>query len=196
MLVLRRRAQEAIVFEGGLVLTLVDVIDHRAWLSFASPTIPVPVVVSALSTGPGTACIAVRSPASIARHGNVISMMLEEPAKAASEVASDAVLLVNRSLGDRLVFDGLSLEVASLDQGRAVLAARVAEVEGAVGVSVFSVSGVEVKIGIDAPSDVRVFREEIWRAMRSANEDAAAWSPSDLESLAASPRTSAGSDRD
>jgi carbon storage regulator len=184
VLVLRRRAQEAIVFEGGLVVTLVDVTDHRAWLAFSSPSIPARVVVSTLGITPETTCVAVRSPASVTHDGRVTSVSVSADDGPSDD---DTVLLVNRRLGERIDFDGLGLEVASIDQGRTVLRASVAEVEGPVGVSVFSVSGSEVKIGIDAPDTVRVYREEVWHAMRTANEGAAAWSSSDLAALAGTP---------
>jgi carbon storage regulator len=40
-------------------------------------------------------------------------------------------------------------------------------------VEVIEVSGSSVRIGIDAPRSVRVFREEIWRAVRDENAAAA-----------------------
>lgn len=40
-------------------------------------------------------------------------------------------------------------------------------------VEVMDVSGSSVRIGIDAPRSVRVFREEIWQAVREENEAAA-----------------------
>lgn len=183
MLVLRRRAQEAIVFEGGLTITLTDIVDHRAWLAFGAPAIPQPVAVATLGVGPDGICLGIRSPREVRHSGGTTSVALErvEPG------AADTVLLVNKRLGERLAFEGIDLDVSSLDQGRAVLSASVVGMSGPVGVSVFSVSGAEVKIGIAAPDDVRVYREEVWLAMRSANQGAAVWSPADLESLTGSP---------
>ena len=40
-------------------------------------------------------------------------------------------------------------------------------------VEVIEVSGSSVRIGIDAPRSLRVFREEIWRAVRDENAAAA-----------------------
>jgi len=185
VLVLRRRAHESIVFEGGLLITLVEVTDHRAWLAFSSPTIPTPVVVAALAVGHDTACIGIRSPATITRSGTVTHVGLDA---SGVEQGDAPVLLVNKSAGERIVLAGLTLEVSSLDQGRVVLEATVAEMAGGVGVSVFSVSGAEVKIGIDAPEDIRVYREEVWLAMHAENQRAATWSASDLESLGSAPR--------
>ncbi len=191
MLVLRRRAQEAIVFDGGLVVTLVDVVDHHAWLSFAAPSVPVPVVVAPLAVTAERACVGVRHPVEIHRADGTTTVRTGDPAE-----GDDAVLLLNPALGEHIAFDGIELEVSSIDQGRVVLSARIAEMRSAVGVSVFSVSGSEVKIGIAAPDDVRVYREEVWLAMRSANQQAAAWSASDLESLAGAPLSGARQERE
>lgn len=190
MLVLRRRAHEAIVFDGGLVVTLLDVVDHHAWLSFAAPSTPLPVVVAPLGASGTHACVGVRAPAEVRREGRTTTVRTVDPGP------DDAVLLVNCSPGDRLEFSGISLEVSSIDQGRVVLGARIPGMASAIGVSVFSVSASEVKIGIAAPDDVRVYREEVWLAMRSANEQAASWSSSDLESLAGAPLAPARTDRE
>jgi len=40
-------------------------------------------------------------------------------------------------------------------------------------ISVLEVSGQTVRLGIDAPRSVRVYREEIWTAVRAENEAAA-----------------------
>ena len=40
-------------------------------------------------------------------------------------------------------------------------------------VEIIEVSGSSVRIGIDAPRSLRVFREEIWRAVRDENAAAA-----------------------
>jgi carbon storage regulator len=40
-------------------------------------------------------------------------------------------------------------------------------------IEVIEVSGSSVRIGIDAPRSIRVFREEIWRAVRDENAAAA-----------------------
>ena len=188
MLVLRRRAREAVVFEGGLTLTLAEVADHRAWIAFSGPSIPVPVVVTSTVTSPSTACIGVRAPATVgyADHVTHVRIAAPEPLPAPGAPpppAPSAVLLVNATIGDRVVTEGLSLVVGAIEQARVVLEATVAGIDATVGVSVFAISGAEVKIGIAAPEDMRVYREEVWHAMRSANEAAAAWSASDLATL-------------
>ena len=40
-------------------------------------------------------------------------------------------------------------------------------------IEVIEVSGSSVRIGIDAPKSVRVYREELWRAVKAENEAAA-----------------------
>lgn len=186
MLVLRRRAQESIVFEGGLLVTLADVIDHRAWLAFSAPTIPVPVVLAPLGVVGGKARIGLRSPCSIAQEGTTTTVSLAAaPRPAVGD--PETVLVLGRELGARVSLAGLELTVAAIEQDRSVLQVEVAELASPVGVSVFSVSGTEVKIGIDAPEVVRVYREEVWMAMRNANQEAAAWSSEDLETLASAP---------
>ncbi len=183
MLVLRRRAHEAIVFEGGLVVTLTDVVDHRAWIAFSAPSIPTPVVVASVAASVEEACIGVQSPVAVRYEKGATHLSVAEPGSS----DTGAVLLLNAAVGERLVFRGLELEVASIERGRVVLDATVSGVEGVVGVSVFAVSGAEVKIGISAPDNVRVYREEVWLAMREANEAAAAWTPGDLAELAKPP---------
>ena len=180
MLVLRRRAHDAIVFEGGLLVTLVEVIEHRAWLGFSSPSITSPVVVAPLTVGSDSVCLGIRSPASQSRCQTVTTITLGT----APQVAEDSVLLLNCNVGDRLQFEGLALEIASVGKGRAVLAASTKEISDPVSISVFTVSGAEVKIGIDAPAHLGVYREEVWAAMRRANREAAGWSSEDLEGLA------------
>jgi len=51
-------------------------------------------------------------------------------------------------------------------------------------VTVMSVSGHIVRLGIAAPGDVPVYREEIWLAVREENRAAAAADPSALPSPA------------
>ena len=41
-------------------------------------------------------------------------------------------------------------------------------------VRVLEVKGNQVRLGVDAPADVRIYREEIYRAVRKENEEAAA----------------------
>lgn len=188
MLVLRRRAREAVVFEGGLTLTLAEVVDHRAWIAFSAPSIPVPVVVTSTVTSPSTACIGVQAPATVdyAERATHVRIAAPEPPPAPGTPpppAPSAVLLVNATVGDRVVAEGLSLVVGAIEQARVVLEATVAGIDATVGVSVFAISGAEVKIGIAAPEDMRVYREEVWLAMRSANEAAAGWSAADLATL-------------
>ena len=40
-------------------------------------------------------------------------------------------------------------------------------------VRVLEVKGNQVRLGVDAPAEVRIYREEVYRAIRKENEDAA-----------------------
>ncbi len=51
---------------------------------------------------------------------------------------------------------------------------EVIRVGDAVTVRVLEVKGNQVRLGIDAPVEVRIYREEVYRAIRKENEDAAA----------------------
>jgi carbon storage regulator len=63
-------------------------------------------------------------------------------------------------------------------------------------VSVLEVSGGTVRLGIDAPRSVRVYREEIWLEVKAQNEAAAQAASAALPELpgghAASPGTGSG----
>ena len=45
------------------------------------------------------------------------------------------------------------------------------------------VRGDQVKVGIDAPKDVKVFRQEVFNAIQSENKAAAATAKADLSAL-------------
>ena len=47
-------------------------------------------------------------------------------------------------------------------------------------IEVIEVSGQNVRIGVDAPREIPVYREELWAAVREANQDAARNSPAKL----------------
>ena len=46
-------------------------------------------------------------------------------------------------------------------------------------IKVIEISGSKVKLGIDAPAEMRIYREEILERVRSENRFAAAWELSD-----------------
>jgi len=50
---------------------------------------------------------------------------------------------------------------------------EVIRVGDAVTVRVLEVKGNQVRLGIEAPADVRIYREEVYRAIRRENEEAA-----------------------
>ena len=51
---------------------------------------------------------------------------------------------------------------------------EVIRVGDAVTVRVLEVKGNQVRLGVEAPADVRIYREEVYRAILKENEDAAA----------------------
>jgi carbon storage regulator len=181
MLVLRRRPSESILFDGGLKMTLAALHEHRAWLSFAAPCLTEPVTLAAVRVGPTGACLGVRGPRSLGEEGPTLEVRTGGPAS--------AVLLVNRAVGEQLGFQGMTVTLKAVEAERAVLRLGLEVVPGAVDVSIFSVTGAEAKIGIEAPREVRVFREEVWQELEAANTGAGApWSEADLASLSAARR--------
>lgn len=181
MLVLRRRPFESILFDGGLKLTLAALQEHRAWLSFSAPGLEREIVLAALGVSNDGACIGVRAPRSIGEDGPTLEIV--------TGGSDQVVVLVNRKLGEQLRFPGMSVSLQAVEGDRAVLALELASVGGTIGVSIFSVTGAEAKIGIEAPREVRVFREEVWQELEAANTEAGSgWSESDLASLSVTRR--------
>jgi sRNA-binding carbon storage regulator CsrA len=190
MLVLRRRPLEALVFDGGLILTLLSVIDRQAWIGLEGPDIAEGVALGVLAVTPDAVCLGVRSPCRVTREVlGVTSLVLGDP-------KDDSVLLLNAALGAVVEFEGLRLTVASVEEGRALLQLATPSLPTPVGISIVSVSIAEARIGVDAPDEIRVYRKEVWLEMQAANRGAAAeWSEADLASLAGdrSGRTEEGS---
>ena len=181
MLVLRRRPTESILFDGGLKMTLAGLQEHRAWLTFAAPCLAEPVTLAALGVAGGEACVGIRGPRTVGDGGRTLEV--------AAGGSDAAVLLVNRGVGDQLVFSGMTVTLQAVEADRAVLRLSLEILPGPVDVSIFSVTGAEAKIGIEAPREVRVFREEVWQELEAANADAGArWSESDLASLSTTRR--------
>jgi carbon storage regulator len=50
-------------------------------------------------------------------------------------------------------------------------------------VRVLEVKGNQVRLGIEAPGDVRIYREEVYRAIRKENEEAGRSEPQALENV-------------
>src|SRR5438094_3149450 len=60
---------------------------------------------------------------------------------------------------------------------------EVIRVGDAVTVRVLEVKGNQVRLGVEAPPEVRIYREEVYRAIRKENEDAARQKPSSLDEV-------------
>ena len=58
---------------------------------------------------------------------------------------------------------------------------EVIRVGDAVTVRVLEVKGSQVRLGVEAPAEVRIYREEVYRAIRKENEEAALREPGGLE---------------
>ena len=179
MLVLRRRPGEAILFGGGLRVSLLELAGHQAWLGLSGPGVAGEVALSVLaSSSAGRAEIAVRRPLRVTGQGGLVEIVLDP------EAGPDCTLVVARRPGESVAVGGLLLGVEAADDDRAVLSVAVDGLPGPVKLSVFSASGAEAKIGIDAPREVQVFREEVWRDLAAENSAAAGrWSPDELERL-------------
>lgn len=50
-------------------------------------------------------------------------------------------------------------------------------------IEIVEVTGNTVRVGISAPRDVVIYREELWERVKQENEEAAQVDPSDLEGL-------------
>jgi sRNA-binding carbon storage regulator CsrA len=183
MLVLRRRAHEVIVFDGGLTLAVAELVDRHAWLAFGGPGIEPAVTIAPLACSSTGATIAVRHPAAVAFAGGTARVTLAEDADPDDRRAT---LLLETPVGHRIELGGLSLELTSTANGRAALGVDAACLPSRVTIAVHAVSGVEARIGIDAPPEIGVTREELWLEMLAANS-AAARSPGSLRALQADP---------
>ena len=58
---------------------------------------------------------------------------------------------------------------------------EVIRVGDAVTVRVLEVKGSQVRLGVEAPAEVRIYREEVYRAICKENEEAALRDPGGLE---------------
>ena len=60
---------------------------------------------------------------------------------------------------------------------------EVIRVGDSITVRVLEVKGNQVRLGVDAPTEVRIYREEVYRAIRKENEEAAMGAPKALEEV-------------
>lgn len=55
-------------------------------------------------------------------------------------------------------------------------------------IQVVEISGNSVRLGIDAPREIGVYREELWEAVKRENAEAASAGPADLPKLPLPPK--------
>lgn len=190
MLVLRRRLHEAVVFDGGLSLSLASLEGRRAWLTAEGPGLARPVTMTTYAETTDRGRLAVADPKDV-RHGDDGEVQVSV-AGIGGEVPGPAVLVVERRPGERVIIGGLSMVLQSVDAGRPTWGIEAPALAGSVALTVFSTSTVDARIGIEAPSEVRVFRQEVWLELQAANQRAASWTPEELASLAPRDRRAPG----
>jgi sRNA-binding carbon storage regulator CsrA len=179
VLVLRRRPNEAIVFDGGLTLRLVAVSGRAVWLGLTDPSVAHEVELSLPASSGESAELAVRRPRSLERVGSTTTIELcgdgEDP---------DAVLTLSRKPGEVLAIGAMRIELAAIEEEHAYLELSAPSLPSAVRLSIVTVSTVDARIGVDAPSELRVYRKEVWDEMQAANTAAAGeWTDEDLAAL-------------
>lgn len=53
-----------------------------------------------------------------------------------------------------------------------------------ISITIVDIKGGQVRVGISAPPDTRIFRRELYEQIKQENTAALAWKPEDLETLA------------
>ncbi len=145
------------------------------------------VALSVLAAADEEVCLGIRSPSSVEHRGRVTSVTVA-PSPEGHEGRDDAVLLLRRRPDESLEINGLSVSTSVSPAGDGHIAhlhVRTPRLADTISLSVLSASGVEARIGVDAPETLRVYRKEVWLDVREANVSAALWSPDDLAALSA-----------
>ncbi|HZP41912.1 MAG TPA: carbon storage regulator CsrA [Candidatus Binatia bacterium] len=62
---------------------------------------------------------------------------------------------------------------------------EVIRVGDSITVRILEVKGNQVRLGVEAPADVRIYREEVYRAIRKENEEAALREPGSVDEASA-----------
>lgn len=190
MLVLRRRLHEAVVFDGGLSLSLASLEGRRAWLTLEGPGLRVPVTVATYAEAPDRGRLAIAGAVAVERRGDDVAVSVT--ASTAAELPGPVVLVVERCPGERVTVEGMTMMLASVDGGRPTWGIQLPALAGGVSITVFSTSAVDARLGINAPSEVRVYRREVWLELQAANQGAAGWTPEELATLSPGERPAAG----
>ncbi len=190
MLVLRRRLHEAVVFDGGLSVSLSSLEGRHAWLTLEGPGLHAPVTVTTYAAAPDRGRLAIAGPVAVERRGGDVAVSVT--AGTTPELPGPVVLVVERRPGERVAVDGLTMVLASIDSGRPTWGIQLPALPGDVSITVFSTSAVDARLGIEAPSEVRVYRREVWLELQAANQEAAGWTPEELATLSPGERPTTG----
>ncbi len=182
MLVLNRRPGESIVVEGGIHVTVSSVVDRKVYLRVTAPGLDQPLRLSSAAVSEEDVRVEVGSPTSVRIGPDEVHVDVagdDEPA-----VAVDAMLSVVRRIGESVTIgDGLTITVAAISKGNPCLVITGPAIGFSVTVTVLRTMGSYVRVGIDAPSDRRVFRKELWDDVAAANRAAAGDLTDDLAAL-------------
>ncbi|HVB06597.1 MAG TPA: carbon storage regulator [Acidimicrobiales bacterium] len=180
MLVLRRRPNEAIVIDGGLTLTLLQVTGGVAWLCFTTATTPGRVEVAVPANALKAAELSFRGVRALSRRGPLTTLELT----ADGEPELEAVVTLTRRPGEAIEVAGLNFSLTSIEKERLYLELTAQGLGAPITLSIVDVSSVDARIGVSAPPEIRVNRAELWEQMQAANAAAAGeWSAEDLAAL-------------
>jgi carbon storage regulator len=53
-------------------------------------------------------------------------------------------------------------------------------------IKIIEAKGGGIRLGLDAPGDTKIYRQEVYDRIKQENIDAASWNPTDLDDLSAS----------
>lgn len=168
------------MFDGGLTLSLASVSGRVAWLCFSDLKGTDRVVLGLSASASDRVELYVRGPRSVEQLNSTTVIGVGED----SAEDLDAVLRLTRAPGEKVAVGRLQFFVKKIEDQRAYVELEAVGLSVPVTLSIVSVSTVDARIGVDAPSALRVYRKEVWDEMQTANTEAAGqWSEADLASL-------------
>lgn len=184
MLVLNRRPDESIVVEGGIHLTVLSVAERKVVLGVTAPGLEHPVRLSSATVAEDAVRLEIGPPTSVQIEADDVRIDVAGEGDPAATV--EAMLSLVRQVGQSVtVGDQLTVTVASISKGNPCLQLTGPTIGFSVTVTVLRTMGSYVRIGIDAPSDRRVFRKELWEDVAAANRAAVGGLNDDLSALVA-----------